>query len=173
MKERLLREESGFTLVELLVVCILLGLVMVGLSNILVSGTRASSDAQARMSSQQNVRLAFDRLEFEARCATSATILGGGQGVKLTLPSQCSHATGTVSWCVTSGVFTRYVSASCAGASTIKYVSSITSTAPFSLVTATGDLPRLQLALTVDTTSSASDAFTLTDAIALRNATPS
>jgi prepilin-type N-terminal cleavage/methylation domain-containing protein len=171
--KRLLREESGFTLVELIIVCVLLGIVMVGLSNVLVSGIRASSDAQARMTSQQNVRLAFDRLEFEARCATSATILGSGQGVKLTLPTQCSHAAGTVSWCVTGGVFTRYVAASCAGASTIKYVNSITSATPFSLLTATGTLPRLRLALTVNTTNRPSDAFTLTDAIAMRNAAAS
>jgi len=170
-----LDEEHGFTLIELLIVCLILGIVLTGLVNLLVSGTTAEADAQGRMVAQQNTRLALDRLEFEARCATSATLVGSGAGVSLSLPSQCSHATGAVTWCVTSGVFTRYTAASCTGSGQ-PFVGSVTSATPFSLLlgaAGAGVLPRLQLNLTVNQTGRSSDLFTIADAITLRNATPS
>jgi prepilin-type N-terminal cleavage/methylation domain-containing protein len=167
-----LAAEDGFTLIELVIVCLILGVILTGLVNVFVSGTQAQADVQGRMVAQQNTRLALDRLEFEARCATSATLVGSGAGVSLSLPSQCSHATGTVTWCVTGGVFTRYTAASCSGAGQ-KYVGSVISATPFSLLTgATGAaiLPRLQVSLTVNQTGRSSDAFSIADAITLQNA---
>ena len=164
--------QDGFSLIELLIVCLILGVVLTGLVDVLVSGTRAQADDQGRAIAQQNTRLALDRLEYEARCATSATLVGSGAGVSLSLPSQCSHATGTVTWCVTGGMFTRYTAASCTGAGQ-NFVGSVTSTTPFSLLTGAtgaGILPRLQVSLTVDQTARSSDAFTITDAITLQNA---
>ena len=131
--------EDGFSLIELVIVCLILGVVLTGLVNVLVSGTRAQADDQGRAIAQQNTRLALDRLEYDARCATSATLVGSGAGVSLSLPSQCSHATGTVTWCVTGGVLTRYTVASCTGSGQT-FVSSVTSATPFSLLTST---PRL------------------------------
>jgi prepilin-type N-terminal cleavage/methylation domain-containing protein len=163
------RDEHGFTIVELVVVMIVSLIVMTGLMEIFVSGTRTASDAQARMAAQQNGRLALDRLEFEARCATSASIGGSGSSVSLVLPTWCSHGTGNVCWGVSAGVLKRYPSTTCSGSS-LSYIRSVTSATPFSLQLATGDLPRLQVALTVNTTGRASDALTLTDTITLRNA---
>ncbi len=159
-----LREEDGVTLMELLVVIATLGIVMTGIVDLLVSGNRASTDTAARLSAQSQVRTAFDRLEFEGRCASQATILSGGTGVSLSLPSYCSHATGTVNWCLSGGTLTRYATTStaCSGSSQT-FASDVTNTAPFSLLTATGDLPRLQISLTID-------GFAQTDAITLRNA---
>jgi prepilin-type N-terminal cleavage/methylation domain-containing protein len=169
MKRRL-SDERGFTLVELLIVMVLMGIIMVGVVDVFVSGTRAGADANARLGAQQNTRVALDRLEHEARCATSATLLSSGAGVKLTLPSQCSNATGTVSWCVTGGILKRYPGAACSGAGAVIFVRNITSATPFSLVTGSGDLPRLAITITSDETRSAADAATLTDSITLRNA---
>jgi prepilin-type N-terminal cleavage/methylation domain-containing protein len=164
--------EDGFSLIELVIVCLILGVVLTGIVNVFVSGTRAQADVQGRTTGQQNARLALDRLEYEARCATSATLVSAGAGVSLSLPSQCSHATGTVTWCVASGVFTRFTAASCTGTGQA-YVSSVTSATPFSLLTAAtgaGILPRLKVSLTVNPTGRSSDAFTLADAITLQNA---
>lgn len=161
--------ESGFTMIELLVTMVLTAIVMTGIVNVFVSGSRAGADANARLGAQQNTRVALDRLEFDGRCATSATIVSSGAGVSFSLPAACSHATGTVTWCVVSGVLTRYTSSSCSGVG-MTLVDGITSAAPFSLTTASGDLPRLDIALTVDTFGSAADAVTLTDTITLRNA---
>jgi Tfp pilus assembly protein PilW len=165
----LLREESGFTLVELIVVTVLTVVVVGGLSNLFVSGLRAGNDANARLTSQSSVRLAFDRLEYETRCASTATLLSSGGGVTLVLPSSCAHATGTFTWCVTSGALIRYAGSSCSGTSQT-FVTSVTTPTPFSCVTATGQYPRLQVALTVNPTSRSYDRYSATDLIDMRNA---
>jgi Tfp pilus assembly protein PilW len=168
---RRLATEAGFTQVELLVTMVLTAIVMVGFVNIFVSGTRGGVDANARLDAQQNTRLALDRIEFEGRCATSATLVGGGQGVAFSLPASCSHATGNVTWCVVSGVLTRYTRSGCAG-SWQPFVSGVRSAQPFMLpATPTGDLPQLAVALTVDTSAhDVGTSVTVTDLITLRNA---
>ena len=90
-----LRDERGFTIIELLIVCLTLGIVLTGIVNVLVSGSRAGADADARFQAQQNDRLALDKLDYEARCASTAALVSGGAGVTLTFPSgTCSHVAG-------------------------------------------------------------------------------
>jgi prepilin-type N-terminal cleavage/methylation domain-containing protein len=168
-----LQTESGFTLVELVVSVVVLGFLMTGLGNLFVSNQRASTDSQARMSSQQNVRVAFGRLEFDARCASSGAIQSSGQGIYLVLPGTCSHSTGDVTWCVNSGSLVRISGTSCATAG-ITMVGNVTSATPFSCSSAlsgvTGSTPVLAVALTVNTTSTTADQTAATDYIAMHNA---
>jgi len=167
---RRLAAEDGVTLIELIIVCALLGIVMAAVVNMLISGSRAQRDTSGRVDAQQGVRLAIDRLEYEARCASSVTSLSSGAGVALVLPSQCSHASGNVSWCVTSGVLTRYAASTRSGTGQA-YVRSVTSATPFTVryaTGATGFLPRLQMNLTVNDAGSSSAEFSLTDTLALR-----
>ena len=166
---RRLSDECGITMIELVFVMLILGIVMTGLVNVFVSGTRADSDANARLAGQQNVRVALDRLEYEVRCSSGATISGSGSTVLLTLPSQCSHATGSYTWCVVSGALIRYSGTACSGTGQT-FISSVTSATPFSLLTTSGYLPRLQVSLAVNTTSRSSDAVSIVDTITLRNA---
>ena len=98
-------------------VMVVLTIIMAGLANVLVSGTRAQYDLNTRLNAQQNARIALSRIEYEGRCATSATIVGSGAGVSFSLPAQCTNAVGTVTWCVTSGVLKRYSAATCTGTS--------------------------------------------------------
>lgn len=164
-----LREESGFTLVELIVASVLTIIVMAAVSNLFVSGLRAGSNTSARLTSQSSVRLALDRLEFETRCASSAALGASGADVTLTLPSQCSHAAGTYTWCVASGALTRYAGSACTGSGET-FVSDVTSATPFSCVAPVSQYPRLQVALSIDPNSQASDAYSSTDLIDMRNA---
>lgn len=166
---RLLRDESGFTLVELIIASALTVLIMAGLSNLFVSGLRATADASSRLTSQSSVRLAFDRLEFEAHCADSATLLSSGAGVYLDIPSWCAHAAGTFSWCVSGGVLTRYTNSNCSGTGQI-FVENVTSAKPFCIATTTGQYPMLDVALSVDAVSATADAFSATDTIDMHNA---
>ena len=168
MKQRLAAAD-GYTLVELLIVMAILGIILGGIGGALVSGQRAQNDTNARVAAQGAARTALDRFEFEARCASYGTILNSGAGVALTMPSQCPHATGNIAWCVSGGVLTRYSgSSTCSGAS-IAYIDSVTTPTPFSLIWGTSNLPRLQIALAVNTTGRSSDTFRLNDAIAMRN----
>jgi prepilin-type N-terminal cleavage/methylation domain-containing protein len=168
MRQRLAAAD-GYTLVELLIVMAILGFVLTGIAGLLVSGQRAQSDTSARVAAQGSGRMALDRLEFEARCSSYATVLNSGAGVALTMPSQCPHATGNIAWCVSSGVLTRYSgSSTCSGAG-ITYIDSITTPTPFSLAWGTSNLPRLQIAMAINTTGRSSDTVRLNDSIAMRN----
>jgi len=164
--------ESGFSLVELIITMVVMGIVVGGLANIFTSGERASADATARMQSQQRVRIAFDRLEYDARCASVATLLSSGAGVALTLPSQCDHASGNVVWCVSSGALLRYSSGTNCSGATQTYVTDVTSATPFSCnLPVAGGLPQLKVVLAVNSTTRTSDQTTATDYITMRNAT--
>jgi Tfp pilus assembly protein PilW len=61
---RLAPDESGFTMVELVIVMFVTVLLMVGLSNMFVSGLRASTTASTRLSGQSNTNVALGRLEY-------------------------------------------------------------------------------------------------------------
>lgn len=164
-----LRAERGLTLVELIIVMAVLGVVLGALSNAFIAGMRAGSDVDARISAQTNLGVAVGRLEYEVRCASTVGLLSSGAGIALSLPGQCPHATGSVSWCVVSGVLTRYAASSCTGTGQA-FVTSITSATPFSCVSTVGDLPQVQVNLTTNTTGRASDAAAVTDRITMRNA---
>jgi prepilin-type N-terminal cleavage/methylation domain-containing protein len=168
---RLHQEERAMSLVEMLVVMIVLTIILAGLANVLVSGSRAQYDLSTQLNAQQNARIALSRIEYEGRCASTATLLGSGAGVSFSLPAHCTKAVGTVTWCVTSGALKRYTAATCTGTSQV-YVRDISSATPFSLVTATGNLPRLAITLVSTPLGRRVDRFTVTDSIALRNSAP-
>ena len=158
---------------ELIVTMAVMGIVLGGLANIFVSGERTSADATARMTSQQGVRVAFDRLEYDARCASTASLLSSGAGVYLSLPSQCDHASGTVTWCVDGGSLKRSTGTTCADTThRLVYVTDVTSSTPFSCYSpVSGSTPQLKVILTVNPTTRNSDKTTSTDYITMRNAT--
>lgn len=166
---RSLRDESGFTVVELIIATALTVVLVAALSNLFASGMRAGSSASWQLSSQSSVRLAFDRLEYETRCASTATRAGSGADVTLVLPSSCAHATGTYTWCVSSGSLIRYIGSSCSGTSQI-FVTAVTSATPFTCIAPVNQYPRLQVALTVDGTSTTANGFSATDQIDMHNA---
>src|SRR5579862_1571204 len=90
---RLLRDESGFTLVELILVAALTVVLMAGVSDVFVSGLRTSSTTNAMLASQASVQTTLTRLEFETRCASQPTRYSG---------SSCSGSGQTFATSVTS-----------------------------------------------------------------------
>jgi hypothetical protein len=124
------------------------------------------------VTSQQDARLALNRLEYEAHCSSAATIVGSGAGVALTMPSQCVNASGTITWCVVGTALQRFAASGCAGTATT-FIQGVTSPTPFSIATTTGDLPRLLVQLTTNESNVASNAFAINDTITLRNAAAS
>jgi Tfp pilus assembly protein PilW len=165
----LLRDESGFSLVELLFVCVITVVLMAALSTALGVGLNTSDAANNIIASQDGVVVALDRLDYEARCASSAALISSGSGVTLTLPSQCTHATGTVTWCVSGGYLMRYSGSSCSGTG-VTLVSNVTSATPFSCVSTVGNSPELKAILTVSAGTSNAQTSTGSDVITLENA---
>ena len=165
----LLHNESGFSLVELLVVCSITVILMGGLATIFGIGLNTSSTSSKILGSQSGVIVALDRLDYEARCASKATLVSGGAGVTLNLPYECTHATGTVTWCVTGGALVRYSGSACSGSGQTLQTN-VTSTTPFSCVAPVGNYPSLRAALTVNTGVTSATASSGTDTITLENA---
>ena len=100
-----LREERGYTLIELLTVLLILGVVMGGLTGVFASATSAEADMNNRFQAQQEARLGLDKLRREAHCASAATPVGSNtSSITFTLPSYCKTYSGnaSVTWCTRS-----------------------------------------------------------------------
>lgn len=166
---RVLHEESGFTLIELLVVMVVTTILMGALAMILGLGLNTSKTSSSVLASQSGVIIVLDRLDYEARCASSAALVSSGAGVTLTFPSQCTHASGTVTWCVSSGSIVRYVGSSCSG-SGMTLTTNVSSTTPFSCVAPVGKYPSLRAVLTVNSGTTSATASSGTDTMELENA---
>jgi len=172
----LLHNESGFSMIELLVVSVILIIVMAGLATIFGIGLTTSQASSQTLASQSGVVVALDRLDFEGRCAQSATRISAGAGVTFTYPSagQCVHqgsSVTSVTWCVQSGSLVRYAGsppAACPVSGT-SWATKVTSPTPFSCTT-TGSLPSLNVNLTVNTGTTTLTSATGTDTITLQNA---
>jgi prepilin-type N-terminal cleavage/methylation domain-containing protein len=188
-----LAEERAFSLIEALVVLLILGIVMSGLTTSFVAASRADLDANKRFQAQEQARLALDQLRRELHCATAVTDVSGGalatgstySAIKVALGSYCQTVTSTgfSTWCTAgSGPWSLYridhAVTSCSGSGSRKVASYLVAQLPFSKTTApTGvgtQLPRLHVALTVNASGSSGNGnATLDDDIALRNATRS
>ena len=93
------RQESGYSLVELIAVMSIFLLILTGLTTLFASGARAEMDLNRRFEAQQNARLALDKLRRELHCssgikATNDTPLPTTPvtAIKVTLPSHCPTA---------------------------------------------------------------------------------
>ena len=63
----ILRDERGFSLAELLVVCALLGTVMAGVLSLLMIGQQSATATANKVDAQSNARMGIDRLIEEVR----------------------------------------------------------------------------------------------------------
>jgi len=98
--------EEGFSLVELLVVLVILGVVLGALTTLFVSASTAQLDMSNRFEAQQNGRLALDKLRREIHCASVVNDMSGAPltagshtGITVTLGSYCLTGSGGVTWC--------------------------------------------------------------------------
>ena len=172
----LLHNESGFTMIELLVVCIIVVIVMGGLATIFGLGLNQTQTSNSILASQSGVVVTLDRLDYEARCASQASNVtsSGGTQMTLTFPSQCTHqgsGVTTVTWCVSSGSLIRYSGSTCTGTGlTLASKIVATSTHYFTCVTS-GSLAQVSVALTINTGTTSTTASSGTDSLTLQNST--
>jgi prepilin-type N-terminal cleavage/methylation domain-containing protein len=187
------RGERGFSLIEALVVILILGIVVTGLTSTFVSASHAELDANRRFRAQEQARLALDRLRRELHCASAVTDVNGAalsttstySAIKITLGSYCQTTTptGFVTWCTLgSGPWALYridhaVTSCVTGSGSQKVADYLIAQLPFSKPAApTGvgtQLPRLHVAFSVNANGvgATRSTSTLVDDIALRNAT--
>lgn len=177
---RLVRDERGYSLVELVVSMSILGAVMTSISVLLVSATNAEVDMNLRFQAQTQARVGLDRLRREVHCAQSVATSSGGAVATLTIPATCPTAEGftAITWCTqASGTrwdLWRYQGASCSGTGR-KWVEALTQAAVFGYsAQSTSSLAYLTVNLPVNLPSSRSiSSYVLEDNIVLRNSTRS
>jgi prepilin-type N-terminal cleavage/methylation domain-containing protein len=179
---RLLREERGYSLIEMLTVLVIMGIVMGGLTTLFVQGSNAEADMNNRFQAQLQARLALDTLRREIHCASAvtkgtATTPAGPLGayyITITLPSGCK-ASGTVTWC-TQGSGSRWglyrvSGATCTGG--VMRVDYLTLPNVFDYTAGTvgsGVLPKVNVDLPVNANPRKGvQAYELKDDIVLRN----
>ena len=176
LRDRIRRDERGFTLIELVTVLGMLVIVMTALSYALIAATKAEEEMNRRFASQINARIALDQLRREIHCASAVTPTGTSASIVIVLGSRCPSAGAgtTVSWCTT-GSGTRYalyrlVGTSCntTGRKTVDY---LTSGTVFSFAAqSVTSLAVLSVTLPVNTRpASGLPDYRLTDDIVLRN----
>ena len=105
LRRRLRCDERGYTLVEMVVVMLILGIVMGGITTVFVSGGTAELDMNRRFQAQQQARLALDRVRGDIHCATGGLVATTGfsasilSALRLNVTS-CNSTSPYVYWCV-------------------------------------------------------------------------
>jgi prepilin-type N-terminal cleavage/methylation domain-containing protein len=184
---KLIREERGYSLVELLVVMAILSVVVGALTTLFVRATNAQADLNNRFQAQQTARVALDKIRRETHCGsaaaasgTPATIAGVAYYPTVTVTvSGC--ASGNFTWCTAAvnGSTTRFalyryatLPATCGStAGGIQWADFLQRGTVFALPTpATGSKSSLTIDLPVNVKPSSSfEAYELVGNIFLRN----
>jgi Zn finger protein HypA/HybF involved in hydrogenase expression len=169
---RLLVQESGYSLFELLQVTVILAVVMGALTTVFVRAMNSELDMNQRFQAQQEARLAVDKMRREIHCATAVTPAGTSSSITITLPAQCPTSGGSQITVVydTQLVSTGRYRLRRAGVRIADYITTpnaFTYTAP-----AIGTLGKLHLDLPVNVRANqARETWKLTADIVLRNTT--
>jgi prepilin-type N-terminal cleavage/methylation domain-containing protein len=103
-----LTRERGFTLIEMLVVMVVMGVVTTALTTLFVSASNSELDMNNRFQAQINARLALDKVRREVHCASDASPTTQSSTVTITLQSYCKTGSGSVTWCTRSVSTNRY-----------------------------------------------------------------
>jgi prepilin-type N-terminal cleavage/methylation domain-containing protein len=195
LMRRLVREDRGYSLVELITVMAILAVVMGGLTTVFASATNAEADMQSRYRAQQSARLGLDKLRREVHCSKSGTpVSTPTSSVTLAVPGYCKtigtgvSTTTSITWCTRNVATNRYalyriVGATCTGG--VKWADNLAPTSTASvcdtslcaftyLPQSTASLARLHVDFPVNPRPSRTvDTYELVDDLVLRNSTRS
>jgi prepilin-type N-terminal cleavage/methylation domain-containing protein len=92
---RLVAHERGYTMIELLVVMLMLGAILTGLTLVFMRAYNAELAMNRQFQAQQEARTAVDRMRREIHCSSGITPSGNSTSIAVTLPSQCPTAGGS------------------------------------------------------------------------------
>jgi prepilin-type N-terminal cleavage/methylation domain-containing protein len=173
---RLLREERGYNLIELLTVMLIMGVVMGGLTQVFTSAAKADNDMSRRFQAQLDTRLALDKLRRDIHCATDVTPYATNS-VTIKLPTGCG---GDTSYCTSAmtGVTGRWAlyrqsGGTCSSSGGVKIASYLTTPNVFTAfaVHTVDTLSSLSVDLPIRVSSGTVGTYELKDTIYLRNST--
>ena len=118
-----LAEERGVTMTEMLMVLVILGIVLAGMTTLFVSASTSHVDQSNRVEAQQNARFALDGLRREIHCASAVSTPISASSLTITLPGYCQKppvaGSALFTWCAVGAAPTwalwRYAGSSCSG----------------------------------------------------------
>jgi prepilin-type N-terminal cleavage/methylation domain-containing protein len=165
-----LAAQSGYSLVELMTVMVILSTVLTSVTGLFVAGTKSEVDLQNRFDVQSSAVTTLARLRRDVHCASVAVV--SGDTVTLTTPCTSSL---TVRWCAkgTTGRYRLYrredAGGTCSDADT-PFADYLLTNTPFSYSASTIDsLAKLKVNLSARDSKTMTSAFTLCDLLVLRN----
>jgi prepilin-type N-terminal cleavage/methylation domain-containing protein len=171
------REEAGYTLVEMLTVMMIMTVVFAGITTVFVAGSKAQAEQDRRFQAQVTTRVALDKIRRDIHCANDVTPYSK-TAVTLKISSGCG---GDVSWCTAavSGYTSRYrlyrqTGTTCGSATGVRVADFLTSGEvfpSFDHVTGCLCLASLQVDFPVSVKGTSVGAYELKDTIFLRNST--
>jgi prepilin-type N-terminal cleavage/methylation domain-containing protein len=167
--------ERGYTLTEMLVVLLILGVVTTALMQVFVSASNAEISMQRRFQAQVTGRVALDKIRREIHCASLASPTGATTSLTLTLPSYCKAGSGSITWCTRSVSTDRFalyrvVGSTCTGGA--KWADYLTLDQAFNYTApvAGSSLGKVAVDLRVNVNPKKSvEAYELKDEIVMRN----
>jgi prepilin-type N-terminal cleavage/methylation domain-containing protein len=167
--------ERGYTLTEMLVVLLILGVVTTALMQVFVSATNAEVSMQRRFQAQVTGRVALDKFRREVHCANLASPAGATTSITLTLPTYCRAGSGPITWCTRIVSTDRYAlyripGSSCSGG--VKWADYLTLDQVFNYTApvAGSSLGKVAVDLRVNVNPKKSvEAYELKDEIVMRN----
>ena len=185
--------ESGFTLIEMLMVMAILLAILAGITGAYVSAMTAQVDQTRRLDAQEYARLALDRMRKDIHCAHGVTdpYVNGSGGYTIVMtetntggeeecPNLVQSGSSGVQWCTipVAGATNRYQlyrendpDNECDGAGSTFMVDYLTRGDAWGSPTCvTGQYPTVEVTMPVDVDpSKAPGSYQLSDEIALRN----
>jgi prepilin-type N-terminal cleavage/methylation domain-containing protein len=172
---RLLRQQDGMTLSELVTTMTILLIVLATLTTVFIAAGNAESQQTRRLQAQQEARVALVRMRKELHCATAISAGGGAVAtVTATLPALCFGGTGpdvAVTYQTVSVSTGRWRLERVQGASTVMLADYLTSATAFTYsppTTSTKGSLRVDLRVDLDPTGGPG-VWNLVDDVVLRN----
>jgi prepilin-type N-terminal cleavage/methylation domain-containing protein len=167
---RVVREQAGYSMIELLTVMIILGTIVTALSTAFVSGSNAEVETNRRVQSQIQAGLAFDRLRRDIHCASSASVSGSTLTLTGCTSGAVSWSTATSTSCQRAG-YTLYVLTRTFNSTTKQYADCLNASPVFTYTpSSTSSLATVRAAISVNVNpAKAVDTFVLQDDVVLRN----
>jgi prepilin-type N-terminal cleavage/methylation domain-containing protein len=92
---RTIASDSGYSLIELLQVMVILSVIVGALTTLFVRASNAELDMNRRFQAQQQARVAVDRMRREIHCSSGITPTGTTNSIAVTIPSQCPTSGGS------------------------------------------------------------------------------
>jgi len=113
------KQQRGFSLIEMMVAVVILGLIILALVTFFTGGTKAWVAGQSQLKAQRNARQAMDRMVREIREGSSFVIDSDGNRITISYPS--SFEKNAVTYSLINTTISRYGSPLINDVKTLKF----------------------------------------------------